>query len=532
MIKAKEVDVVVVGAGFAGIYMLYKLKNLGFTSRVIERGDGVGGTWHWNRYPGARCDIPSLQYSYQFDDELQQEWEWEEKYSSQKQILEYANHVVDRFDLRNDITFNTEVQSTTYNEEQGRWTVKTSQEEIVCSYCVMATGCLSQVNEPNIPGIENFKGELLHTGKWPHSDINFEGKNISIIGTGSSSIQSIPIIAESAKTLTVFQRTANYSIPSNNGPMDPAEEAEIKSRYKDFREENWQNGFGIAGLANELLATETPDDEIKETFSEHWDNSGLGFLGAYADLMLDPNANEIAASFVRDKIKEIVNDPDTADNLCPDHTIGCKRLCVDTDYYETFNKPNVSLINIKKDPILDITENSVTTEKNEFETDMLILATGFDAMTGALTNIDITGKNGNKLSEVWANGAKSYLGLGISGFPNLFMVTGPGSPSVLSNMLPSIEQHVEWIANCLVWMRDNNKSIIESTESAEEEWMQHVKETSELTLYTTCNSWYNGSNLEGKSKTFLPYVGVPPYAEKCEEVSKENYQGFVFDKSN
>ena len=329
---------------------------------------------------------------------------------------------------------------------------------------------------------------------------------MSIIGTGSSSIQSIPIIAETAKNLTVFQRTANYSIPSNNGPMDPDEEVEIKSRYKEFREENWQNGFGIAGLENELLATEAPEEETKKVFSEHWDKSGLGFLGAYADLMLDPNANEIAASFVRDKIKELVDNPETANDLCPDHTIGCKRLCVDTGYYETFNKPNVSLINIKRDPILDITENSVKTQTNEFETDMLILATGFDAMTGALTNIDITGRNGQKLSEVWANGAKSYLGLGIAGFPNLFMVTGPGSPSVLSNMLPSIEQHVEWISDCLAWMRENNKSIIESTESAEEEWMKHVKETSELTLYTTCNSWYNGSNLDGKSKTFLPYI--------------------------
>jgi len=528
----EEVDVVVVGAGFAGIYMLYRLKKLGFTSRVIERGDGVGGTWHWNRYPGARCDIPSLQYSYQFDDELQQEWKWEEKYSSQKQILDYANHVVDRFNLREDITFNTTVESAVFNEDSSKWKVQTSDEEIICSYCVMATGCLSQVNEPDIPGIRNFKGELLHTGKWPQSEVIFEGKRVGVIGTGSSSIQAIPIIADSAKNVTVFQRTANYSIPSNNGPMDPAEEADIKSRYKEFREENWLNGFGIAGLANDLLATETPSEEIKENFSEHWENAGLGFLGAYADVMLDPNANEIAASFVREKIKEIVTDPEVAENLCPEHTIGCKRLCVDNEYYETFNKPNVSLINIKENPIKSITESSVQIEGQEFEVDLLILATGFDAMTGALTNINVSGRNGQKLSEVWAEGAKSYLGLGISGFPNLFMVTGPGSPSVLSNMLPSIEQHVDWISNCLVWMKENNKAVIESTEAAENEWMDHVKETSELTLYTTCNSWYNGSNLDGKPKTFLPYVGVPPYVEKCKEVSENNYQGFIFDKSN
>ena len=395
----------------------------------------------------------------------------------------------------------------------------------------MATGCLSAPNTPDFEGLDNFKGQLLHTGNWPQNPVDFTGDTVAIIGTGSSSIQSIPVIAEQAKHLYVFQRTANYSIPSNNAPMDPEEEAEVKSRYLEFRKENWENGFGIAGLEVEALATEANEKDRFEKFNNHWEKEGLGFLGAYADLMMDKDANEMAASFVRNKVKEIVKDPEVAELLSPKFTIGCKRLCVDTGYFETFNKENVTLIDLNTNPIERITKEGLIAGE-EFSVDSLILATGFDAMTGALTRIDIKGRKGISLKDQWKNGAKSYLGLGISNFPNLFTVTGPGSPSVLSNMVPSLELHVEWISECIEWMRDNNKKVIESTTAVEEEWMDLVNEVADQTVYKSCNSWYNGSNIEEKANDFLPFIGVPPYTEKITEVAEQNYQGFVFDKSN
>ncbi|MBE19338.1 MAG: cyclohexanone monooxygenase [Gammaproteobacteria bacterium] len=527
----RKLDVVVVGAGFSGLYLLHKLRSSGFTVGVFEKGDQLGGTWHWNRYPGARCDIPSLQYSYQFDEELQQEWKWSEKYSAQPEILDYLNHVADRFDLKKDIEFNTEVISATFDEEKSLWLIQTSNEKIEAKFCVMATGCLSAPNTPDFEGLDDFQGQLLHTGKWPQSPVDFTDETVAIIGTGSSSIQSIPVIAEQAKHLYVFQRTANYSIPSNNGPMDPAEDAEVKSRYSAFRKENWENGFGIAGLEIEALATESTEQERFEKFNNHWEKEGLGFLGAYADLMIDKEANEMAASFVRTKVKEIVKDPGVAELLSPKFTIGCKRLCVDTGYFEAFNRDNVTLIDLNSNPIERITEQGLIANK-EYLVDSLILATGFDAMTGALTRIDIQGRRGIKLKDQWKNGAKSYLGLGISNFPNLFTVTGPGSPSVLSNMVPSLELHVEWISQCIEWMRDNNKNVIESTKAVEDEWMVLVNEVADQTVYKSCNSWYNGSNIEEKAKDFLPFIGVPPYTEKITEVAEQNYQGFVFDKTN
>ena len=528
----KNIDVVVVGAGFSGLYLLHRLRSAGFSVVVYEKADQLGGTWHWNRYPGARCDIPSLQYSYQFDEDLQQEWNWTEKYSAQPEILEYLNHVADRYSLRRDIEFNTEVISATFNEGKSLWEIKTSRGDVASKFCVMATGCLSAPNMPDFKGLNNYGGQLLHTGKWPQNPIDFFEESVAIIGTGSSSIQSIPVIAEQAKHLYVFQRTPNYSIPSNNGPMDPAEEAEVKSRYANFRKENWENGFGIAGMEIDSLAVEDDDKGRKEKFSHHWENEGLGFLGAYADLMLDKEANEMAASFVRNKVREIVKDPEIAELLSPQFTIGCKRLCVDSGYFETFNRDNVTLIDLNTNPIESITAKGLIAGKDEYSIDSLILATGFDAMTGALTRIDIRGRKGISLKEQWKNGAKSYLGLGISNFPNLFTVTGPGSPSVLSNMVPSLELHVEWISQCIEWMKDNNKSVIESTKTVEDEWMVLVNEVADLTVYKSCNSWYNGSNIDEKAKEFLPFIGVPPYTEKITEVAEQNYQGFVFDKTN
>tara|TARA_Y100001970_G_scaffold6943_2_gene7978 strand:- start:36095 stop:37699 length:1605 start_codon:yes stop_codon:yes gene_type:complete len=524
-------DVIIVGAGCAGIYMVYKLRSLGFNALVIEKSDELGGTWNWNRYPGARCDIPSMEYSYQFDEDLQQEWEWSEKYSAQPEILEYLNHVADRFDIRKEINFQEEVIEARFNENQSSWVVKTNKREYEARFCIFATGCLSVPNKPEIEGLEDFEGQLLHTATWPKEKIGFKGKNVAVIGTGSSSIQTIPEIAKEVKNLYVFQRTPNYSIPSNNGPMDKGLEATIKSRYSEFRKENYLNGFGIAGLQDEVLLSESDPQEVNTQFEENWQNSGLGFFGGYADVIVDKGSNEIAANFVRNKIKEIVKDPVTAQNLCPKYHIGGKRLCVDTGYFETFNRDNVHLIDLHSTPIKRIDSAQIEADK-VYEIDSLILATGFDAMTGALTSLDIFGRQGINLKEQWQNGVKSYLGLGVSNFPNFFTITGPGSPSVLSNMMPSIEQHVNWIADCIVWMAQNNKTVIESTKLAEEEWMKVVNDIADMTIYKSTESWYNGSNIESKSKEFLPFIGVPMYTEKIEEVASNEYEGFTVDTAN
>ena len=529
--EVKEFDAVIIGAGFAGIYQLLKLRRLGLNVIILEKADQIGGTWHWNRYPGARCDIPSLEYSYQFDESLQQEWNWTEKYSAQPEILEYLNHVADRFELRDGIQFEEEVQSAKFNEDNLKWNLSTNKATYQTKFCIFATGCLSVPNKPNFDGIENFEGELLQTSNWPHEEQDFTGQKVAIIGTGSSAIQSIPIIAEQAKELYVFQRTPNYSIPSNNGPMDKSIEKETKARYSEFRKENYLNGFGIAGISDESLIAETDLEEVHQQLEENWQGAGLGFFGGYADIPIDKGANEVAADFVRNKIKEIVKNPDTASLLCPDYHIGGKRLCVDTGYFETFNRENVHLIDLKENPIQTINTNSIEASKS-YEIDTLILATGFDAMTGALTNIDITGREDIKLKDQWEEGAKSYLGIGISNFPNLFTITGPGSPSVLSNMMPSIEQHVNWITDCIDWMLKNDKEVIESSETAEEEWMSLVNEIADMTVFTDTKSWYNGSNIEEKAKAFLPFIGVPVYTEMIEEIVNEDYKGFIFDRMN
>ena len=524
-------DVVIVGAGVACLYMFHKLNSMGLKTVVLEKSDELGGTWNWNRYPGARCDIPSLEYSYQFDEELQQDWNWSEKYSAQPEILEYLNHVADRFELREHINFEEEVLEAKFDEALSLWDIKTNKELYQSKFCIFATGCLSVPNKPDIEGLEGFEGQLLSTSYWPREEVNLSDKNLAIIGTGSSSIQTIPEIAKEVKNLYVFQRTPNYSIPSNNGPMDKDVEADIKSRYSEFRKENWSNGFGIAGISDEALISESDIDEVNNQLEENWKNNGLGFFGGYADVPIDANANEVAAGFVRNKIKEIVQDPETADKLCPKYHIGGKRLCVDTGYFETFNKENVHLIDLNSNPIQRIGKDTIEADQ-DYAIDTLILATGFDAMTGALTSLDIIGRNGIVLRDQWKEGAKSYLGLGVSNFPNLFTITGPGSPSVLSNMMPSIEQHVNWIADCIGWMSDNDKSVIESSLAAEEEWMSLVDEIAGMTIFKSTESWYNGSNIDNKAKAFLPFIGVPMYTEKLDEITENNYQGFIFDVSN
>ena len=524
----KSIDAVIVGAGFAGIYMLYKLRQQGLDARVIEAGTGVGGTWYWNRYPGARCDIPSMQYSYQFSEDLQQEWEWSEKYATQGEILSYAEHVVERFGLADGMTFNTRVAATHYLEAEDQWQVELDNGETLRSrFVIMATGCLSKPNFPNIPGLDQATVPVYHTGSWPHEGVDFTDLRVGVIGTGSSAIQSTPIIADQARSLTVFQRTPNYSIPAYNEPLDPDYVAELKSRYREYREENWQRGFGADFDDNDQSVFDVSAEERQRAYEERWAKGGLAFLAVYNDLVFDMKANDTAREFFKSKIAKRVNDPELAEKLIPSTPIGCKRLCVDSDYYEIYNRDNVRLVDLTESPISRVDGGVVVTESERYEVDALVLATGFDAMTGAVMNIDIRGQGGQSLQEKWAAGPKAYLGLASAGFPNLFLVTGPGSPSVLSNMLPSIEQHVEWISECIEYMNANQYRTIDPEPSAEESWVQHVNEVAETSVYPGCNSWYLGANVEGKSRVFMPYLGVPPYVEKCQEVVAAGYEGFA-----
>ncbi len=525
-LKLLDYDAVIVGAGFAGLYMLYRLKKAGLTVRVFEGGDNVGGTWFWNRYPGARCDVPSMQYSYQFDEDLQQEWKWPERYSSQPDILKYINHVADRFGLRTNIEINSWVDAATYDEKEKAWRVQVGSKSVTSRFCIMATGCLSAANTPDFQGAGKFSGKLLHTGKWPKETVDFTGKTVGIIGTGSSAIQAIPLIAEQAKHLYVFQRTPNFSVPAANAPTDLNEEKDIKSRYAQFRADNASRVTGYEMHLNEKSALTADATELNHEYEKRWENGGLMFLGGFSDILIDSAANETAAQFIRKKIGRIVKDPVIAKLLMPEHQVGCKRLCADSGYYDTFNRDNVSLIDVATDPIKEITNDGLITKDKKFEFDNLIMATGFDAMTGAVTKIKITGTHGVSLQEKWAENATAYLGLSTHNFPNLFTVTGPGSPSVLTNMIPSIEQHVNWITDCIDWLNQNGYKSIEADADAEKAWAIHVNEVANATIFPTCNSWYLGANIPGKTRTFLPYLGFPTYVEKCDTIVKNNYEGF------
>ena len=527
---AVDLDVVIVGAGLAGCYMLHRARGLGMTARVFEAGKGIGGTWYWNRYPGARCDIESMEYSYQFDPELAREWQWSERYAAQPEILAYIDHVADRHDLRRDIQLETRVKSARFDEATGRWTVETDRgDRVRAQFCVMATGCLSSANTPDLPGLDDFEGSIYHTGRWPKEGVDFTGRHVGVIGTGSSAIQAIPILAQQAEHLTVFQRTPNYSVPAHNGPIDRAEVARVKADYEGFRARNREMPFGAFAdvEGREESALEWTPEQRQAHYERWWRTGGLTFLASYGDLMFDAQSNASAAEFVRGKIREMVNDPKVAELLTPDQTIGCKRLCADTGYFETFNRSNVSLVDVRKAPIREVTRSGLCTTDAAFELEAIVFATGFDAMTGALLSIDIRGRDGVRLADAWSEGPRSYLGLQTAGFPNLFTVTGPGSPSVLSNMIPSIEQHVNWIADCLSYLRENEKTQIEATIEAQNGWNDHVNEVADLTLYRGCNSWYLGANVPGKPQVFMPYIGFPAYLEKCDEVVANGYEGFA-----
>jgi cyclohexanone monooxygenase len=524
-------DVVVVGAGFAGMYMLHRLRGQGLSARVFEQGGDVGGTWYWNRYPGARCDVESMQYSYSFSDELQQEWNWSERYAPQPEILKYANHVADRFKLRSDIQLNTRVDRAEFDERNNIWSVSTSDgNTVTAKYVVLATGCLSNARMPDIKGLADFKGKVYHTGHWPHEPVDFTGQRVGVIGTGSSGIQSVPVIAGQASHLTVFQRTANFSIPARNAELAAEEREAFRARYPEIRRfarEEARNG--IYTEMPDRGALDDGDNERRSKYESRWSRGGLTFMSVYNNLALDKAANDTAADFVRDKIAEIVRDPETAKLLQPNnHPIGSKRICIDTEYFATFNRPNVTLVDIKSNPIEEILPNAVRTGGRDYEVDALVLATGFDAMTGSVARIDIRGRNGRTLNQKWAEGPKTYLGLMSVGFPNLFIITGPGSPSVLSNMIVSIEQHVDWIADCVVFMRDRSLVTMEAKQEAEDNWVAHVNEVAHTTLYPQANSWYMGANIPGKPQIFMPYIGgVGTYRQICNDVAAKGYEGFV-----
>jgi len=523
-------DVVVVGAGFAGMYMLHRLRGLGLSVRVYEQGGDVGGTWYWNRYPGARCDVESMQYSYSFSDELQQEWDWSERYAPQPEILKYANHVADRFKLRSDIALNTRVDRAAFDASANSWSVATSDgKTVTANYVVLATGCLSNARMPDIKGLSGFKGKVYHTGHWPHEPVDFTGQRVAVIGTGSSAIQSVPVIAEQASHLTVFQRTANFSIPARNAALAPEEREAFRAKYPEIRRfarEEARNG--IYTEMPDRGALDDGDNERRAKYESRWNYGGLTFMAAYNNLALDRAANDTAADFVREKIAEIVRDPQTAKLLQPNnHPIGSKRICIDTDYFATFNRPNVTLVDIRSNPIEEILPNAVRTGGKDYEADALVLATGFDAMTGSVARIDISGRNGQTLNQKWAEGPKTYLGLMSAGFPNLFIITGPGSPSVLSNMIVSIEQHVDWITDCIAYMRDRGFEAMEANRNAEDSWVAHVNEVAHTTLYPQANSWYMGANIPGKPQIFMPYIGgVGAYRQICNDVAAKGYEGF------
>jgi cation diffusion facilitator CzcD-associated flavoprotein CzcO/acetyl esterase/lipase len=525
-----ELDAVVVGAGFSGLYLLHRLRQAGFSVKVFDSAGDVGGTWYWNRYPGARCDIPTTDYTYGFDPELEAAWTWSEKYATQPEILGYLRFVADRYDLRRDIEFSTGITAASWDAAGKRWNLTTDRgEQLRCRHYIMASGCLSLPKSPDIIGAGLYTGEVYYTSRWPHEGVDFTGKRVAVIGTGSSGIQSIPLIAEQASQLTVFQRTPNFSIPAHNGPA-PADRLQRLSEDRDgYREAAKYSRGGIPNEPTDILGITASEEVRRERFEAAWEQGELfGILGVFADQGLNPISNEIVAEMIREKIRATVNDPETAEALCPkDHYFGTKRPCLDTNYFQTYNLPHVRLVDLRKQPITSITETGVDTADESHSFDAIVYATGFDAMTGPVTAVDVTGTDGLSLKEKWVAGPSTYLGLMSVGFPNFFMITGPGSPSVLSNMTVSIEQHVDWVTDCLTRMRDQGFETIEPTELAEAGWGQHVQDCAAISLHPTADSWYMGANVPGKPRVFLPYIGgVDAYRRACDDLVAQGYLGF------
>ena len=534
-----DFDVIVIGAGFAGLYALYRMRDvLGLSVRVFEAGDGVGGTWFWNRYPGARCDSESYIYSYSFSKELEQEWEWSSKYPEQPEILRYLNHVADRFDLRRDIELGARIRSALFhekshedsNEEGCLWRIETAAgERHTARFLVTAVGCLSAANLPKIPGLERFQGRWVHTGQWPTDGVDFRNQRVALIGTGSTGIQATPRIAAEASELFVFQRTPNYTIPARNRPLTREDWAEIKAIYPEIRQRARDGRAGFPFTLAGERALDFSEEERNAVYEALWQEGGFKFLYAsFGDILVDKAANATASEFVRRKIREIVKDPEIARHLCPtDHPYGSKRPPIDTDYFDSFNRDNVTLVDLRESPLLEIFERGVRTQNAEYPVDLIVFATGFDAMTGSLLRIDIRGAKGRPLAEAWEAGPRTYLGLQVAGFPNLFTITGPGSPSVLVNMPVAIEQHVDWIGDCLAYMQDKGLTRIEARPEAQEAWVEHVNEAAKGTLFYEAKSWYLGCNIPGKPEVFMPYVGgQPAYRKRCDAVAQAGYTGF------
>jgi cation diffusion facilitator CzcD-associated flavoprotein CzcO len=522
-------DVAIVGAGYGGLLMLHRARNLGLTARVFERSDSVGGTWHANRYPGARCDTESLEYSYQFSDALFQEWQWSERFATQPELLAYARHVAERFDLLRDISFRTEIRRAVFDEQACRWQIEDATGDLhTATFLVLATGCLSSANVPQIPGLESFGEALYHTGKWPTHPVSLAGKRVGIIGTGSSAVQAIPTIAPEVAELTVFQRTPNYVVPAHNGPICAEYEARVRADPVQFRADNatMSRGHGYVNRGTGVSALSVPREEVERDLQRRWETGGLNFLDGYTDLLTDTQANAIAAEFVRNKIRSIVRDPEVAATLCPTYPIGCKRVSVGDGYYETFNRSNVRLVDVRQHPIQRVVPGGIVAGEKRHALDVLICATGFDAMTGPILAIDIVGRDGLALRDKWHAGPLNYLGLAVSGFPNLFTLTGPGSPSVLTNMHVSIDQHTAWVADCLRSMMASKHSRIEALESAESEWVRRVSDIASGTIFPSCNSWYLGANVPGKPRVFMPFLGYPSYVELSTKVAEAGYAGF------
>ncbi|MFL0584585.1 flavin-containing monooxygenase [Solibacillus silvestris] len=527
---ANHVDAIVIGAGFSGIYMTYKLREEGFTVKTLEKAAGVGGVWFLARYPGARCDSDSIYYNYIFSEELYKKWSWSSRFAAQDEILSYLNFVADELDVKKEMQFNTEVKSAIWDEDQTKWLVTTAQgEEFTATYLISGVGCLSTSSIPNFQGRESFKGESYHTGNWPHTPVDLKGKRVGVIGTGSSGVQSIPVIAEEAKEVYVFQRTPQYSVPTRNRQFTEEEIAQFKEAFLDAREIMLNSPSGLPIPRSTRSVVDTPEEERIAILEDAWEKGGMILNNAFYDIVIDPKSNELVSEFLRGKIREKVKKFDVVEHLLPYYYYSTKRPILDTNYHDTYNQDHVKLVNLRQQPIECITENGIQTTEKEYPLDIIVFATGYDAMTGTLLKLDIRGRNGVSLQEKWENGAKveTYLGLGLAGFPNFFTITGPQSPSVLTNVPTAIEQHVEWISDCLNYLREHNVKTIEPTVEAEVQWSKQCTEIANGTLFTKTESWYTGSNIDGKSRDFLIYLnGLDNYRQLCNEVAEHGYKGY------
>ncbi|MDC1194652.1 NAD(P)/FAD-dependent oxidoreductase [Pseudomonadota bacterium] len=526
-----EYDAIIVGAGFAGLYQLICLRDqLGLNCLVIETGDDVGGTWYWNRYPGARCDTESHAYSYYFSEELLKEWTWSERYPGHTEIRKYINFVADKFDLKKNILFNEKVINAEFNDSSNKWNLVTSNENhFQAKFLIAAVGCLSNTNIPKIKGLDSFKGKYYHTGNWPKTGVSFTDKKVGQIGTGSTGIQAVPVIAAEAKHLTVFQRTANYSIPARNVPLSQKFKDHVKQDHKYYKEFLKRTPNGHPFEISSRLVSDVNKEEMNEIYEKAWEKGGLQFRATFNDLVTNIEANKTASEFIKGKIRKTVSNKKFANILSDiDHPYAGKRPPIDSNYFEAFNRDNINLIDLRSDPILQIKQKGIQTKENYFDLDIIVFATGYDAMTGPLLNMNIAGKQNLKLDDYWKEGPKSFLGLQIPGFPNLFTITGPGSPSVLTNMPMAIEQHVEWIRDCISYVNEKNYSRIEADPKSSKEWGDEVNAVANKTLLPTVkHSWYLGANIPGKPQVFMPYAGgLPKYTEVCNEVKSNNYKGF------